>query len=243
MTSRSEFAKRLSLEKLSVLERAIAFLWFYRQNQEYDERTASELAEDMSEEGFALANITRLRKALLKTRYIVKGHRVDSFRLNLRYYSELSQTYSRFISEIIPTVQSCIIPFEWVAGTRLYYEKLVHQINGCYQFGFYDGCIVLTRRLMESLIIDTYISNSGATAIKDSLGNFLPLDNLIKHIIGDSTIHLTRNFSDTMKKIKEMGDTAAHNRVYITYQIDIDDNKTKIRKLIRELLSISDINP
>ncbi len=39
-----------------------------------------------------------------------------------------------------------------------------------------------------------------------------------------------------------LGDTAAHHRVYITRQGDIDHIKQKYRRLLQELLSLSGIN-
>ena len=41
-----------------------------------------------------------------------------------------------------------------------------------------------------------------------------------------------------MRNIKESGDTAAHDRTYITSKQDIDDSKQKIRKTLTELLSL-----
>ena len=40
MPDRSEFAKGLALLNLSHTNRAIALLWYYRQTQEFEERTA-----------------------------------------------------------------------------------------------------------------------------------------------------------------------------------------------------------
>ncbi|MDK1022576.1 MAG: hypothetical protein QGD90_13180 [Candidatus Hydrogenedentes bacterium] len=39
-----------------------------------------------------------------------------------------------------------------------------------------------------------------------------------------------------MLDIKELGDTASHDRVYITLKQDIDDTKFRYRRIINELL-------
>ena len=44
-----------------------------------------------------------------------------------------------------------------------------------------------------------------------------------------------------MKIVKELGDTAAHDRTYLTKPLDIDDNKLAFRRLIQELLGLSNI--
>lgn len=46
-----------------------------------------------------------------------------------------------------------------------------------------------------------------------------------------------------MKLIKELGDTAAHDRTYLTSPNDIDDNKLAMRRLIQELLNLAGIQP
>jgi hypothetical protein len=46
-----------------------------------------------------------------------------------------------------------------------------------------------------------------------------------------------------MKIIKELGDTAAHDRTYLTSVNDIDENKMAIRRLIQELLTLAGIQP
>ena len=217
-------------------------MWYYRQSQEYEERTAGELAEDMSEEGFPRAHPSRLRDSLLRTRYVVRGRRGNSFRINIRYLQELTQRFSDFLSEQLPAIRDTVIPASWVTGTRAYLEQMVFQINGCYQFGFHDGCAILSRRLMESLIIEIYITQGRTQEIKNQR-TFLQLDDLITHICGDPSVHLSRNSPKTMRELKILGDTAAHDRVYITPQLDIDDFKPRLRRLIRELLSISGIQP
>jgi len=44
-----------------------------------------------------------------------------------------------------------------------------------------------------------------------------------------------------MQEVKDLGDTAAHDRVYITQQTDIDDMKPSFRRLIEELLLLAGI--
>jgi hypothetical protein len=62
------------------------------------------------------------------------------------------------------------------------------------------------------------------------------LDRLISHVVSDAQVSLSRNAPKTMREVKQLGDTAAHDRTYITPQIDIDDLKARYRRLIQELL-------
>jgi hypothetical protein len=49
-----------------------------------------------------------------------------------------------------------VIPFALLRGTRGYMERIAHQINGTYSNGWYDGCAVMIRRLIETLIIEVF---------------------------------------------------------------------------------------
>jgi hypothetical protein len=238
--SRSGFARALGGLSLSHTERAIAFLWYYRQTQEFEERAASELANDLHDEGFPKPNITRLREELTKSKFTVRGHRAGSFQLDVRRLSELDEKYSPLLRVKIVDVSDRILPNEWVEGTRVYLEKLVHQINGTYEYGFYDACAALCRRLMESLIIEVYISSSRGHEIQHN-GAFFGLEKLIATVRTDKKMALGRNSPKTMTEIKQLGDVAAHDRVYVTQQQDIDDIKAKYRRLMRELLVASGI--
>ncbi len=236
MKSRNEFSEAIGNLDLSHTERAVAFLWYYRQTQQFEERTPSELATDLHDEGFPKPNVTRLTQGLSASRYVVKGHRKGTFQIDVRRIIALEEKYGSILKVRKVEVSSKVIPSDWFVGAHPYLERLAHQINGCYEYGFYDGCAVLCRRLMESLIIDIYISSGRHNDIQNNR-IFLPLDKLISHIRSDGGIPLGRNTPKTMVDVKQLGDTAAHDRVYITDQSDIDDIKARYRRMIRELMN------
>jgi hypothetical protein len=235
MTMRSDFCRKVANLSLSHVDRAIAFLWYYRQTQEFDERTAADLALDLHEEGFPKPNVTRLKRDLRKSRLTIKGHQKDSFQIDVRRLSDLDGRYADLFAAKRVTVSGLIIPPDWVDGTRRYIEEMVHQINGSYEYHFYDACAALMRRLMESLIIEIYVHEKRHHEIQSG-GIFMPLERLIGLITADRKIPLGRNTPKIMLETKQLGDTAAHDRVYITSQVDIDDNKAKYRRMIQELL-------
>ena len=240
MNDRKTFSSELAKLKLSHVERAVAFLWYYRNSQEFDERSASGLANDIHDEGFPKPNVTRLREDLKKSKFTISGKRKQTFQIDLRRIDALDEKYLKFLNIKKYTPASYIIPKEDVDKTRKYLEKLVHQINSSYELGFYDCCAAMMRRLMESLIIEVYISYKRKDEIQNS-GSFFMLDGLINYICSDRSISLGRNSPRTMKEIKQIGDTAAHDRVYITSKQDIDDIKASYRRLIHELLVISKV--
>lgn len=240
MATNSHFTECLAELDLQHVDRAVALLWYYRHTQEYEERSASDLAYDLHDAGFPKPNVTRLESDLRKSKFTVRGRRKETFQIDIRKLGKLSDKYLPLLSKKEIKVDDNILPSEWFAGTRRYLEQIVLQINGSYQFGFHDCCAVLCRRLMESLIIEVYIKQGRQHEIQVA-GVFLGLDKLIAHIKSDKVITLGRNSPGTMDDLKQIGDTAAHDRTYITQPIDINDIKSKYRRLISELLSLSGI--
>ena len=49
MPDRKTFAEKISQINLTRVEQAIAFLWFYRQTQTFEERTALEIEGDLAD--------------------------------------------------------------------------------------------------------------------------------------------------------------------------------------------------
>ncbi len=240
MVNRAQFARLLAQEPSTHADRAVAFLYYYNVTQEYEERSVRDLATDLVDEGFPRPNATRLRDDLRRDRRTVRGSRQDTFRLDVRHLGELETKYASHLRRKALPVSDAIIPTDAVAGTRAYLERLVAQINAAYDIGLYDACAVLCRRLMESLILEIYISRRRQTDVQQN-GVFLGLERLVTIVSADRDITLSRNSPRTMSDIKTIGDTAAHDRVYITQQQDIDDVKARYRRLINELLQLAGI--
>lgn len=236
MADRSRFARGLASLQLSHTDRAVAFLWYYRQTQEFDERTASELANDLHDEDFPKPNVSRLSNDLRRSRFAIRGRRAGAFQIDVRRLSDLDEKYGQLLKIKKVEVQDAVIPSEWVAGTRLYLERMVHQINGSYEYGFYDACATMCRRLMESLIIETYIHGGRQHEIQSD-GVFFGLERLIAYVRADKKLTLGRNTPKTMTDVKQLGDTAAHDRVYITSKQDIDDLLARYRRMLQDLLA------
>jgi hypothetical protein len=240
MADRSRFAKSIASLDLSHTDRAVALLWYYRQTQEFEERTASELANDLHDEGFPKPNVTRLSRGLARSRSTIKGRRPGSFQIDVRRLSDLEEKYGQILRLKKVEVEDSVIPNDWVKGTRVYLEGMVHQINGTYDNGFYDACATMSRRLMESLIIELYIHGGRASEIQNN-GVFLGLERLVAHVGADRKLTLGRNTPKTMTDVKQLGDTAAHDRVYITSKQDIDDIIPRYRRMLQDLLAACDI--
>ena len=128
-----------------------------------------------------------------------------------------------------------VIAFSLARGTRGYIEKIVNQVNGCYESGWFDACAVMIRRLVETLIIETYEHHGIADTIKNPNGDFFYLSDLIDSASSETTWNLSRNAKAALPRLKSVGDLSAHSRRFIAHRSDIDTIITDLRVVIQEL--------
>lgn len=134
-----------------------------------------------------------------------------------------------------------VIMTSLVRNTRGYIERISNQINGTYENGWYDACAVLLRRLMETLIIETYEAHGIANNIKNPAGDFFYLRDLIDKLLKESAWNLSRNAKQALPKLKHIGDKSAHSRRFVAQRGDIQPLISDIRTVVQELLFISQL--
>lgn len=132
-----------------------------------------------------------------------------------------------------------VLPFSLVKNTRGYIEKVVNQVNGCYEKGWFDACSVMLRRLIETLIIEAFEHHKIASKIKNSAGDFLYLSDLINTALQEKTWNLTRNTKRALPKIKDIGDKSAHSRRYNAHKKDVDKLIDDVRVVVQEFLYLA----
>jgi hypothetical protein len=139
----------------------------------------------------------------------------------------------------IPTSQN-ILPHALFKDTRGYIERVVFQVNGCYEKGWFDGCAVMMRRLLETLIIECFEAHNLSHKIKDTrTGDFLYLSDMISKLLQEPSWNLGRNTKKALPNLKAVGDQSAHNRRYIAHREDIDKITTDFRLTCQELLYLA----
>jgi len=133
-----------------------------------------------------------------------------------------------------------VLPHALVRGTRGYIERVVFQINGCYEKGWFDGCAVMMRRLIETLIIECFEKYKISSKIKNaSTGDFLFLQDLIDKLIQEPTWNIGRNARKALLKLKNIGDQAAHSRRYNAHREDIEKIADDFRTVCQELIYLA----
>jgi len=126
-----------------------------------------------------------------------------------------------------------------VRGTRGYIEQVANQINGCYEKGWFDACAVMVRRLLETLIIETFEYHKLDGKIKNSVGDFVYLRDLISRALTEKAWNLSRNTKKALPRLKDVGDKSAHSRRYNAHRGDIDKLLDDVRVVVQELIYLA----
>jgi hypothetical protein len=97
----------------------------------------------------------------------------------------------------------------------------------------------MIRRLIETLIIESFENNNIAAAIKNSTGDFLYLSDLISKTLSEPSWNLSRNARQALPKLKDIGDKSAHSRRFNAVRNDIDKINQEIRVVVQELIYLA----
>lgn len=144
------------------------------------------------------------------------------------------------IPKLPANVHSDYFPIELFDKTRGYLKIIANQALASYNSGIYDGCSVLTRKLIEILIIECFERHGKEFLVKRTDGVFLFLSDLIAEFLKEPAWNIGRNAKNGLPKIKNLGDKSAHNRRYIARKQDLDSLKDDIRTVIEELIHLND---
>ena len=110
------------------------------------------------------------------------------------------------------SLSSEYIPMEILERMPEYIQRLVPQINGAYDKEWYEASAMVLRRLVETLIIELYSRRGWTSEVQDPYTReFQLLKTLIDKINGDKRLHMQRRTIEGLNKVKELGDTAAHD--------------------------------
>lgn len=141
--------------------------------------------------------------------------------------------------EGLPAYSQQVLPRSLGSNTRGYIEKILNQINGCYEKGWFDACAVMIRRLTETLIIECFEKYHIADQIKNSSGDFLYLGDMIDKTLSETTWNLGRNTRRSLPKLKPIGDKSAHSRRFTARRWDIDKIVDDLRIVAEELIYLA----
>ncbi len=149
----------------------------------------------------------------------------------------LRTTWRRSAAAVAPVGEIGLFPLSILSETRRgYLVRIGLQMNGAYSSGWYDACAVMFRRLLEVSIIEAFEANGIADKIRDAVGNYLQLSDLIQRALAEPAWNLSRNTRKYLPQLGELGNLSAHGRYFLTRREDIDRVQQAIRVVIEELL-------
>ncbi|HEY9753890.1 MAG TPA: hypothetical protein V6C97_01870 [Oculatellaceae cyanobacterium] len=236
----ARFCEQLLSSNLQRPQQVAGLIWFRQKFKAQPNSDLSEVLSVLESAGMPRqTNKERLRKAVISSRRIVAGGSNGSLKVNPKHSSALDEVYEPLLSHPAPKVSEAILPRDLLVSRR-YFDRLVTQINGTYQVGWFDGTAVLMRRLIETLIIEIYEHQKRANEIKSG-GTFFMLDGLINHLENDNAVTRSRNLISHLKHVKKLGDNSAHSRTYTADQADIDGMKFDFKTAVTELADLSSV--
>src|SRR4051794_37656783 len=134
-----QFCTKLASLDLSQTKQALAILWYHDEKSADAVMTAGQFAKIIHDAGLGTPHSTKLGEAIKKTGMVVATK--DGFRLKMLSRSQIRDWLLPILGEAKPAVDQDLgyLSKEVWRDTRGYVEKVCEQLNGCYQFGFYDA--------------------------------------------------------------------------------------------------------
>ena len=240
MNELDSFVSRISkFTELSKVEQIDWFAYFLKEKNNQSEFISNDIKKC-----FELLNIPSYSNIPAYLSNASKSGRQQKYIKTKQGYS-LTRSYIDIFNEkvskkVIPPPSDKLFPKEILCDCRTYIVDIASQAISCFDFGFYDACSVMLRKLIEVLIIETFERYGISDKIKNENNDFYFLSDLITKLLSDSKWNIGRNAKDGFSKIKRIGDMSAHNRRYFSKEPDVLELRESMRVCIQELIILID---
>lgn len=226
--------------RLSSLDQALAVVWFSEEYANRQSMLAGTIARRIKESGLGNPNSSQLAAKLRGSKYTLES--TKGFRLKPTGKSYVAEKVASVL-QASPKVEQAkgFVPEHVWKDTRGYIHSVAEQVNGCYQFGFFDGASVLVRRLVETLLIEAYEHEQKETRIRGKDGDYVMLSGIINDAVDRKGLSLGRDSKRSLKSLKELGDRSAHNRRFVAGKQDLDRLQSGLRVVVEELVQLADL--
>lgn len=140
-------------------------------------------------------------------------------------------------SSLAPKEDEGLFPLSLLArANRGYLVTVGRQMNGAYGMKWYDAAAVMMCRLVEISIIEAFEAKGIESKIKDTVGNYFPLSELIRQALTEPSIPLSRNAKKVLSGLQDLGHMSAHGRYFTAQKADMDAARPGCRIVIEEFL-------
>lgn len=238
----AHFLKQADLANAKEIDKVRLLAFFYQTRDSSISFTVDDVCRWFAELDFHVPNKYRLKQNLRKSHSFVKASNGNGFRLHANEIKKLSGTFPAFLEKNEETISlDSILPAPVYEKTRGYIESLAKQINASYENNIFDGCAVLMRRVLEICLIHSYEHAMIESNIKDTLGNYKQLSDIVSDAITNTKLGLSRNTKECLGDFRTVGNFSAHKVFYTAKRQDIKKLILEYRAVIEELLYKSGI--
>ena len=132
-----------------------------------------------------------------------------------------------------------LLPADIADSMPEYISRLVPQLNGSFDNGWYEGTAMILRRLVETLIIELYSRRGYQADIQEpETHEYIMLKALINKLNGDSRFGMQSRVITGLRSIKDLGDIATHDFRIRIRQTDLERIQSQSRVSIERLVFV-----
>lgn len=151
---------------------------------------------------------------------------------------EAIETELEIVTELKPS--NSLFPISIFNNTRGYLLEYATEASCCYDYGLYNSCLFLIRKITETLIIELYESKGIHSTIRNTNNDYFQLSDLIKSVTNEPTWKLSKIVKENLPKIKLLADSSVHSKRFSAKKPDIEELKTNTRITFEELINLID---
>jgi hypothetical protein len=235
---RVRFLQNLIAAGTRHIDLAAAYIWACVATDAVEGVSARTICQALEHAGTRPINQTRLRSAMADDRRFVRD-RAGTFRISPKERARLDEQFKELKRAEPAPDSGTVLPTEIFSNARKYVQAVVRQINLSYDYGLYDCCAVMCRRLFETLIIEAFEKQGALDELKRPDGELDQLSGLIRALENTKSFSTGRQTKQAAKKLKDIGDWSAHNRRHVAVNKDIEDVKSHLRVACGDLLHLA----
>lgn len=231
-----EYKRRTEISSRNEVEKAKLLCYYLYKEQSVIRFSSKIVSEIFIDAGLAVPNFSRLKKKMIENNLIKNTVKNSGFfEFNQVTFQELEISFGSLWANYQEIITHSEVLDESKFITRYkFIENLVKQVNATYAINCFDATAVMMRRLFEVCLILLYRHLNIDDQIKDSYGNYLYLDSIIKNAISNKSLNLSR-IRNQYHKFQMIGNHSAHRIEYVGSKKDIDDILIEYRTAIEEI--------
>lgn len=118
-------------------------------------------------------------------------------------------------------------------------REVLREANICYEGRCYNASAAMLRRLVETLIVESFLKLGLTSKIQTASGDFVTLRDLVEIASHEKQLALTKTTRNTLPQLKFFGDLGVHNRKALVRKGDLDRIHNATRGAVEELARVA----